>query len=435
MFNKKLKELREKAGLSQQELSEKLFVSRRVIAKWESGKSFPGDANLESICSLFKVSKDELCDEEVISKLHNENKYKKILIISIILLSTIIIFIVIFSLVKEYNERQDLNRFNEEMRKELNEPVKSFGNIEELYQDVINSNLLTNSNNVFLNNKDFYVVKTTSSKDIVKIIRYNYEFIKIKEFNLFLHSGYNTNIIDIKTLNNNDILIACNHYNNDTTYNDYSSIIKLDESYNIKWEYTFTELEYYIKSVYEYNNKFYVFADVSQVADDSVSMANSKILVFTSEGEIDKETCIVKEKWGFIDSVSFSNGIFYVGCLIQENHNTIFKTFEYDNNLNCINEYIDNKNWNLREYKSSEGIKYYNIENLKINNFNISKKYGILSLCLNLENGKLLIFENKIDYDWEFMEKNPYISYIPFIIQNVYLYIDNNGNALWCKGE
>ena len=34
MFKDKLKELREKEGLSQQELADKLFVSRSAIAKW-----------------------------------------------------------------------------------------------------------------------------------------------------------------------------------------------------------------------------------------------------------------------------------------------------------------------------------------------------------------------------------------------------------------
>ena len=36
MFKDKLKELRKQKGLSQQELADKLFVSRSAVAKWEN---------------------------------------------------------------------------------------------------------------------------------------------------------------------------------------------------------------------------------------------------------------------------------------------------------------------------------------------------------------------------------------------------------------
>ena len=52
MFKDKLKELREKEGLSQQELADKLFVSRSAVAKWENGNGIPSDVNLDAICEL-----------------------------------------------------------------------------------------------------------------------------------------------------------------------------------------------------------------------------------------------------------------------------------------------------------------------------------------------------------------------------------------------
>ena len=52
MFKDRLKELREKNGVSQYELANKLFVSRSAIAKWESGNGIPSDVNLETICIL-----------------------------------------------------------------------------------------------------------------------------------------------------------------------------------------------------------------------------------------------------------------------------------------------------------------------------------------------------------------------------------------------
>ena len=38
-FNEKLQELRKQKGLTQEELSEILYVSRTAISKWESGGS------------------------------------------------------------------------------------------------------------------------------------------------------------------------------------------------------------------------------------------------------------------------------------------------------------------------------------------------------------------------------------------------------------
>ena len=64
MFKDKLKELREKAGLSQQMLADKLFVSRSAIAKWENGNGIPSDVNLDAICEFFNVEEEWLIDRE-----------------------------------------------------------------------------------------------------------------------------------------------------------------------------------------------------------------------------------------------------------------------------------------------------------------------------------------------------------------------------------
>ena len=77
MFKDKLKELREKEGLSQQALADKLFVSRSAIAKWENGFGIPSDVNLESICKFFDVDEEWLLDrkdmKDVVEKLDNKN--------------------------------------------------------------------------------------------------------------------------------------------------------------------------------------------------------------------------------------------------------------------------------------------------------------------------------------------------------------------------
>jgi len=46
-IGQKLKDARKKAGLSQEQLAEKLCVSRQAITKWESDKGIPDIENIQ----------------------------------------------------------------------------------------------------------------------------------------------------------------------------------------------------------------------------------------------------------------------------------------------------------------------------------------------------------------------------------------------------
>lgn len=63
-FAQKLKELRTRAGMSQEKLAEKVGVSRQAITKWETDKGAPDMDNLMAISDLFGVSVDELLGRE-----------------------------------------------------------------------------------------------------------------------------------------------------------------------------------------------------------------------------------------------------------------------------------------------------------------------------------------------------------------------------------
>lgn len=56
----KLKELRTQMGFTQEQLAEKLCVSRQAVTKWESDKGMPDIQNLQMISELFNISLDEL---------------------------------------------------------------------------------------------------------------------------------------------------------------------------------------------------------------------------------------------------------------------------------------------------------------------------------------------------------------------------------------
>ena len=63
-FGEKLKEARKEAGLSQEQLAEKITVSRSAIAKWETDKGMPDVNNLKVISQLLGVSVDYLLDDD-----------------------------------------------------------------------------------------------------------------------------------------------------------------------------------------------------------------------------------------------------------------------------------------------------------------------------------------------------------------------------------
>ena len=101
-FNEKLQELRKSKGLTQEELAEKLFVSRTAISKWESGRGYPSIDSLKEIARFFSVTIDDLiCSDEMISVAENEkrefaDKYVSLICNVMDILPVILLFIPAF---------------------------------------------------------------------------------------------------------------------------------------------------------------------------------------------------------------------------------------------------------------------------------------------------------------------------------------------------
>ncbi len=83
-FSEKLLQLRIKNRISQEQLAERLSVSRQSVSKWEVGQALPQIDKVLQLCKIFSVSSDELlCDDVDIGasnnfdfdKLHAKNKY------------------------------------------------------------------------------------------------------------------------------------------------------------------------------------------------------------------------------------------------------------------------------------------------------------------------------------------------------------------------
>ncbi|WP_328598657.1 helix-turn-helix domain-containing protein [Inconstantimicrobium porci] len=70
----KLQLLRKKNLLSQEELAEKLGISRQAVSKWESGQSLPDLNKLKAISKLYNVTIDSLVNDDNEIGERNENK-------------------------------------------------------------------------------------------------------------------------------------------------------------------------------------------------------------------------------------------------------------------------------------------------------------------------------------------------------------------------
>lgn len=73
-FNENLQNLRKMKGMSQEQLAERLEVSRQAVSKWESGNGYPETEKLISICEIFECSMDTLIKGKITADTTGEKK-------------------------------------------------------------------------------------------------------------------------------------------------------------------------------------------------------------------------------------------------------------------------------------------------------------------------------------------------------------------------
>ena len=64
-LGKKILELRKKENLSQEQLAEKMNVTRQTISKWELNETTPDIKQAKELSRLFKISLDELTENDI----------------------------------------------------------------------------------------------------------------------------------------------------------------------------------------------------------------------------------------------------------------------------------------------------------------------------------------------------------------------------------
>ena len=60
MFGERLSEIRKDNGDRQEDLAEKLCVSKHTVSSWEQGKTMPPAETIKRICELYDISSDYL---------------------------------------------------------------------------------------------------------------------------------------------------------------------------------------------------------------------------------------------------------------------------------------------------------------------------------------------------------------------------------------
>ena len=91
-LGQKLKEIRKKFGLSQEQLAEIMNVSRQAITKWENDGGLPDVSNLQELSKVFGITVDYLLNDEnqlpalSMKKILDKDKYKnKLTMFSLVL--------------------------------------------------------------------------------------------------------------------------------------------------------------------------------------------------------------------------------------------------------------------------------------------------------------------------------------------------------------
>lgn len=93
-----IKKYRGTMELSQEELAEKIYVTRQTISNWENEKSYPDIHSLLLLCSLFNVSLDQLIkgDIEIMKKEINKAEVEKFNQLSKVFSVSFIVVIIAF---------------------------------------------------------------------------------------------------------------------------------------------------------------------------------------------------------------------------------------------------------------------------------------------------------------------------------------------------
>lgn len=174
-FEQKLINLRKQKSLSQEELAEKLNVTRQTISKWELGQSKPDMDKLLELSKLFNVGVEELTNDNIDlgkekTKLKTEKKERKyILYILIVILIAAVATLVIRIGLEREEQQQKQNGFF----------TNIFGTVTDIVEDQMQNNGLNTNidgTNIIDGIKDVYEENKDAMEDKVNKSQFNIGF-------------------------------------------------------------------------------------------------------------------------------------------------------------------------------------------------------------------------------------------------------------------
>lgn len=115
-LGQKINLLRKQKRISQEELADKLGVSRQTISKWESDIVRPNDVNIRSLCNEFNVNIDYFYESDIAQRcgFHNENGcstrfLKSCFVILVVVFAILIMCTIIFGFVTLSPNKGDIS--------------------------------------------------------------------------------------------------------------------------------------------------------------------------------------------------------------------------------------------------------------------------------------------------------------------------------------
>lgn len=172
-LGEELYKYRKEKGLSQEELANKINVSRQSIHLWEAGKSIPDLENIANLCSVLEITTDKITNGLDIIKVKKVNLKKYLHIIIKILIFLCVIYIcsslrksyILMKLNNKYENYRNLDNYS--YIEQYNEGNKKSLKTNNFYQ-----NTVYYKNNIYKSSFININIKTTIFEDNNKKERY-----------------------------------------------------------------------------------------------------------------------------------------------------------------------------------------------------------------------------------------------------------------------
>lgn len=321
-FEEKLIKLRKKNILSQEELAEKLNVTRQTVSKWELGQSKPDMEKLKELAAIFEVGVDVLTDDNIdLDTLEKNQKQPKkerkwlLWVLVLLLIASITALLIRVNLEREKEKDEAKNTIGGIFNSITNPDVDGIFNMFEDIEDKVQS-----GNNKYSHNSNFESYTGTKSKIFVESVLDNIISVNKKSQEHIVTLVYNdittTDEAQIKSIKHG--LDSSADYEVSVEYDEdgYIYQVMLEDIVDIKQEQAKDELNKTLHNFYFANITETKFgAQVESVLDNIISVnkknsGHTVTLVYKNTSTTDEAT-IKSIKHGLDDFTEYEVSVEY----------------------------------------------------------------------------------------------------------------------------